>query len=157
MSKKPPAAVPPPMPNRMSPSERARLVPGEATPSPDQRSGNYVQQIFTYTTKPGGTHRLYNGDQQWVKVTLELETAGPVVVGTSQTLTPVLSGKGKSLPTGQAREFILARGNILWIASTSINRVGVVIEQLPWFEQLLGAMTEGPRALIKFLSTRRAA
>lgn len=77
--------------------------------------------IKTYLTDPDGVSRIiYNGDRLWAKVVLWLETAGPVAVGNMANITPVLSGKGELLETGEPMEFIIAKGTRLYIASTSI-------------------------------------
>lgn len=96
----------------------------------------------TYLTDVGGTKVLYPGDKRWAKVTLVLETAGPVAVGTAANLTPVLSGKGILLTTNVAKEIIIAKGDKLYIAATSVNRVQLVIESYPWIEQIAGTLTK---------------
>jgi len=95
--------------------------------------------IYTYFTKPTGVTELLYSAEDWVRINLQLETAGPVAVGTRDSVTPVLSGKGVLLPNigDTSFEFILARGNRLWIASESINRVKVVIEPIPFLEKIL--------------------
>jgi hypothetical protein len=148
MSKKPP----PPPPYSLagqSPTEMSRAIPQEMIPSPDQRAGNYKSEATTYFTKAGPTRQLYTADRKWAKVTLLLQTAGPVAVGFSQTITPVLSGKGILLATLVPAEFRVARGNKLWIASTAVNRVSVQVEEEPWLEQLLGGVVRGFDILAK--------
>ena len=83
---------------------------------------------------------LYNGDRMWARVILTLETAGPVAVGQSSQLQPVLSGKGQLLETGVPTPFTIAKGNRLYIAATGVNRVKVVVEPFPWLEQLTGLL-----------------
>lgn len=98
-------------------------------------------EIYTYFTDPDGQTKLfYNGDRIWAHVTLTLETAGPVAIGNKQNITPVLSGKGELLETGQAKRLVIGRSNRLYIASTSINRVKVEIEPVPWLEQITGTL-----------------
>lgn len=153
MSKKP--QPPPSNPYAgQAPSEMGRTVPPEPIPSPDQRAGNYKNEAFTYFTKAGPTRQLYTGDRKWAKVTLTLRTAGPVAVGPSQTITPVLSGKGTLLTPDVPEEFIIARGNKLWIASTAVNRVSVKIEEYPWLEQLLGGVVRGFDIIARVIGVR---
>jgi hypothetical protein len=142
MSKKPPQQ-PPSSYTGFGPSEVGRAIPPETIPSPDQRAGNYKSEATTYFTKAGPTRQLYTADRKWAKVTLLLQTAGPVAVGFSQTIIPVLSGKGILLATLVPAEFRVARGNKLWIASTAVNRVSVQIEEEPWLEQILGGVVRG--------------
>jgi hypothetical protein len=81
-------------------------------------------------------------------VILTLETAGPVAVSTKQQILPVLSGKGQLLETGVPLRFELAKGNRLWVATTSLNRIKVTVQPLPWLEQLaglLGLIVQGVR------------
>lgn len=96
--------------------------------------------IFTYQTKvsTGGTEVLYPGDRMWAKLTLTLRGAGPVAVGQNANLTPVLSGKGRLLATGVPTIFNVAKGNKLYIASTAISLVDVVVEAFPWLETITG-------------------
>ncbi len=96
--------------------------------------------IFTYQTKvsTGGTDVLYPGDRMWAKLTLTLRGAGPVAVGQNANLTPVLSGKGRILQTGVPAIFNVPKGSKLYIASTAISLVDVVVEAFPWLETITG-------------------
>lgn len=93
-------------------------------------------QIYTFFTNANGqTQEIYPGTpDHWVKARLQLETAGPVSVGTRDTLEPVLSGKGALLvPTnGEAMPFILSPGDRLYAVAGSVNRVKVIIEPIPY-------------------------
>lgn len=111
-------------------------------PKPQEEQGRaevrtYVQ---TYFTKIAETQILYNGDRQWAKITLTLETAGPVAVGTAQKISPVLSGKGILLATNEPITITVAKGTRLYVVSTSVNRVKVMVEALPWLEQITGLL-----------------
>ena len=88
------------------------------------------------------TATIYEGDRLWVDVTLVLETAGPVAVSDMATVTPVLSGKGLLLPTGVPLTFRVAKSNKLYIASTAVNRVKVMIQPVPWLEQITGVLLQ---------------
>lgn len=99
-------------------------------------------QIDTYLTKPSaGSQVLYNGDRMWAKVTLTLTTAGPVAVGEKSSIVPVLSGKGQLLPPGVPVVFNVAKGNRIYIASDTLNRVNVVIEAYPFLETITGLLS----------------
>jgi hypothetical protein len=113
--------------------------PAIATPpEPSQQTGAGANrtQIYTYIAQPGATKLLYNGDRLWARVTLTLETAGPVVIGDQQQLLPIARGIGDSLRANVPYEVVIARGTKLYIATTAFNRVGVKIEPLPWLEQI---------------------
>lgn len=118
-------------------------------PSSTIAGAELTTEVYTYFAKPaleGQLPVLYNGDRQYAQVTLTLETAGPVAVSTKQQILPVLSGKGELLETGLPMVFWLSKGNRLWVAATSINRIKVTVQPFPWLEQfagLLGAMTKG--------------
>lgn len=104
-------------------------------------SGSNGTLIYTYFTKPydqdgNPTLLLYNADRLWSRVTLTLETAGPVAVGNASQLAPVLSGKGALLEPGMPTTFSVAKGTRLYVASTAVNRIKVAIEPLPWLEQI---------------------
>lgn len=117
-----------------------RTKPSVPQPSTDFGKGDNRTQITTYFTKPDvrPTPILYNGDRMWARVTLTLETAGPVAIGNMAEITPVLSGRGQLLPANTPMTFTVAKGTRLYIASTSVNRVKVTIEPMPWLEQLTG-------------------
>lgn len=100
--------------------------------------------IYTYFTVPDGTSHLLYTAEEWMRIELALETAGPVSVSTRQEVVPVLSGKGVLLePDGEPLEFIMPRGDRLFIAAESINRVKVIIEPIPWLEKILMQMESG--------------
>ena len=109
--------------------------------SPPTSTPDTTTDAFTYFTQASNdTQVLYTADRAWVRITLFLETAGPVAVGTKSSLQPVLAGTGVLLPTGQAFSMYLAKGNKLYVASTSVNRVKVVVEPLPWLQSILNSI-----------------
>ena len=118
------------------------MVAKAPEPTAKVGEGQNRTQAFTYFTKVGPTEILYSGDRLWAKVTLTLETAGPVAVGTVQNLTPVLSGVGQLLETDDPTPFTIAKGVRLYIASTSVNRIKVTVEPLPWMEQITALLSD---------------
>jgi hypothetical protein len=113
-----------------------------AQPSDSPGTSEDRIKIYTYFTKVPTlgqqTELLYTGDRMWAKITLTLETAGPVAVGDSADITPVLSGKGQLLETDVPMAFDVAKSNRLYIAATSINRIKVEIAPYPWLETITG-------------------
>jgi hypothetical protein len=109
-------------------------------PQADQGRAEVRTYVQTYFTKIGETQILYNGDRQWAKITLTLETAGPVAVGTAQKIGPALSGKGILLTTDEPITITVAKGTRLYVVSTSVNRVKMFVEALPWLEQITGLL-----------------
>lgn len=97
----------------------------------ETRLRNYNTEVYTYFTQPTGVTRELFTAEFWLRATLTLETAGPVAVGTRQEIAPVLSGKGIILTTDIPVPFVLSRGDRLYIAAESINRVKIVREPLP--------------------------
>ena len=87
-------------------------------------------EIQTHFTKIGGTHLLFSANF-WCTVILTLETAGPVSAGTRESLTPVLGGSGVLLDTGVESKWKLAKGDRVYVAAESINRVKFIVEPLP--------------------------
>lgn len=110
--------------------------------APSDGPGNSRTQISTYFTKAPQigepTPVLYPGDRLWARVTLTLETAGPVAVGTMSQISPVLSGRGELLETDVPMYFDIAKGTKLYIAATGVNRVKFKVEAFPWLEQITG-------------------
>jgi hypothetical protein len=117
------------------PKEVARALPSSKQGETPGALQNARTDLYTYFTQIGDSRLLYSADR-WVTVRLTLETAGPVDIGTAANITPVLSGKGRSLITGVEFETRLAKGSRLYITAQSINRVLVTIEPIPWMEQI---------------------
>lgn len=167
----PPSRVPrisgprPQMP-QMRPHQQVSPLPapGSAGQRPDrsQAKGNAVgttqgtssnkTEASTYITKVGVTDTVYDGSRLWARVTLTLETAGPVSAGTKQNLLPVLGGAGITLDTGVDRVFTISKGNQLFIAANAVSRVKVVIESLPWLEQIAGTVAQVAGAAMSFVT-----
>lgn len=129
----------------MTPDRPVRTDAQPVTPGTPPQATNVDRNTDTYTyftTVPldGTTPILYNGDRLWAKVTLLLETAGPVAVGTRADIGPVLSGKGRLLTQNVAFEITIAKTSRLYILSTALNRVAVTIEPVPWAEQIANAV-----------------
>ncbi len=135
------------------PTQTSKIGPVPSTnrnvataPEPQARQGAAETKTTatTYFTKVATdeTQILYNGDRQWALVTVTLQTAGPVVVGLVAKLTPVLSGKGIDLTPNVPVTLRVAKGNRVWIASTSVSRVKYVVEPAPWLEQITGLLRE---------------
>lgn len=122
-------------------TEIDRSIPNVSPPSSSTLAPtSQATDTFTYYTKSSTEpQQLYTGDRPWAQVTVLLETAGPVAVATKQNFLPVLSGKGRLLTTGQSAVYILPKGSRLYVAATAVNRVSVVVEPIPWLEQLYAA------------------
>lgn len=113
-----------------------------ATSTGQAETKTFVDTFFTKVPVVGERPSIvYNGDRMWAKVTLILETAGPVAVGNMADLTPVLSGKGQLLETDVPTIFYIAKGTVLYIAAAGINRVKRILEPVPWLETITGLVT----------------
>jgi hypothetical protein len=117
-------------------------LPQPKIPSEDQLAGNYKTKTPTFFTKPGEISVLHSADTPWVRVSVMLETAGPVAISTAQGFS-VFSGEGILLQTGVERTLTIPKGNRLYITSTTFNRVSYVVEPVPWLEQMMGAVING--------------
>lgn len=141
-----------PAPSKIAPVSMDRNSAQIRPPAMTTGESESKIQISTYqTTVQSGAAVLYNGDRMWARVTLTLEGAGPVCVGEQANLFPVLSGKGVLLSTGVPTTFNIAKGNRLFIAANSVQRVKVVIEAYPFLETitgLLGAVASALKAPI---------
>lgn len=119
-----------------SSKEAARALPdakGGETPFQLQAFRTDVSSYFTFAD--GQTHLVYSAEN-WVRVKITLETAGPVSVGTAAELAPVLGGRGRLLNTGVEYEVYLARGTRFYVVSDTVNRLSLTIEPIPWLEQM---------------------
>lgn len=124
-------------------TDRTRAQTPDPAPTTGQgENKTYTQTFFTQIPATGqGAQIIYNGDRIWGDVTLELETAGPVAVSTLADIFPVLSGKGILLDTGLPQTFRVAKGNRLYVAATSVNRIKVTVAPVPWLETITGLIT----------------
>lgn len=142
--KKPPGPMPQvaPAPSKIGwTGVPERTVADSPGPQAIQGRGESRSFIDTYFTKAINTDIIYNGDRQWARVTLMLETAGPVSVGTMQSLRPVLSGKGQLLTTNVPVTFTIGKGVRLYVAANGVNRIKRSVEPVPWLEQITGLIT----------------
>lgn len=127
-------------------------MPTQKVPSPIQNAGNYSTRMFTAFTVAGDeAKKIFQASVEWTRVKVTLQTAGPVAISTSQQFTPTLSGLGLILQTGIPVEFDLARGNDLFIASPNVNRVAVIVQPIPWAEQMLGGIVRGVAGIVQAL------
>ena len=104
-------------------------------PQPTVKNTDTKTRANTYFTSVGETRLLYSAES-WVKARLQLEDAGPVAIGMDQGITPVLSGRGILLPTNEWVEFYISRGDRIYIAAESINRVKFIVEPVPFLGQI---------------------
>lgn len=103
-------------------------------------SGDSRSQYYTYLTRPADSSPvLYNGDRLWATVTLTLETAGPVTVGQQAGLD---AGQGIDLDTDIPVKFTIAKGTRLYVNASTVNRIKVAVEPLPWLEQVTGTLRQ---------------
>lgn len=117
-----------------------RTIAQVAAPAPTTGQSQMRIKASTYFTRAGEPESIYDGTRIWARVTLTLRTAGPVVVGESAQITPVLSGQGILLITDEPRSFDLAKSNRLFIAANGFNRVDLVIAAFPWAEEITGRL-----------------
>lgn len=117
--------------------EVSRALPdakGGEEPKDLQRWRTDAYELFTTTI---GESKLFYSADQWVRIKLTLETAGPVAIGIGRTdILPVLSGKGRLLTTDEQWEVYIPKGTRVYYAAENVNRVATTIEPLPWMEQL---------------------
>lgn len=118
-------------------AEVARALPdskGGEEPQDLQRWRTDGYELFTTTL---GESKLFYSADQWVRIKLTLETAGPVAIGIGRSdILPVLSGKGRLLTTDEEWEVYIPKGTRVYYAAENVNRVATTIEPVPWMEQL---------------------
>lgn len=112
----------------------------------------FKTDMYTYFTQATGNTTLVFSAETWVKIRLLLETAGPVSIGWRENLGPVLSGQGRLLPTGQEVWFAMPPGQRLYFASNTVDRVSVVVERIPFGQQMLHQLIEVPGAIASSLA-----
>lgn len=123
---------------RTVPSEIARAF-SKPTETEPLAAGKYETRIQSYFTVPGETKVLYTA-ANWIELLVTLETAGPVAIGTTEQIQPVLSGKGRLLAPGVEARFHLYRGDRLYIAADTINRISFIAHHVAWQQQILATV-----------------
>ena len=102
-------------------------------------------KTFTYQTIPDGkTHLVHSAEKAWLSVELSLMTAGPVVFGTDQELSPVLSGRGNLLsPSGEPKRMLISKGQRLYIAAEAVNQVTIILQPIPFMATIIKQLDSG--------------
>lgn len=100
----------------------------------------FQTQTFTRFTDPtassGSEKNLVYSAEKWVRVVATLQTAGPVIMGTGSNLSPNTPGQGILLTQNTPVAIVLPRGNRLYMVSNAVDRVAIVIENIPWLEEI---------------------
>lgn len=116
-------------------------VPSDNSATQDGRT--LISTFFTSLPNVGdATQIIYNGDRLWGRITLTLETAGPVSIGTMSNLDPVLGGNGTLLTTNAPVVFDIYKGTRLYVLATGVNRIKVVVAPIPWLEMITGLVAK---------------
>lgn len=110
----------------------------------------------TFITRPGAIIQLISAQQPWAKVTLTLETAGPVEVSSSSNWT-FLNGQGQTLITNVPLEYFIAKGNNLYVQAGSAERVRFTLQPLPWLELITQSIRGGFGVLAKAIGALASA
>jgi hypothetical protein len=113
-----------------------RAMPDSKGSETPKQLQTYRTEIYSYFTESTSETQLLYSAENWVKIKLALQTAGPVAVGTVASLAPALSGRGILLDPDVPFEAFLAKGTRFYITSETVNRVNVTIEPVPWLEQI---------------------
>lgn len=132
--------------------EAARALPDSKGGETPKQLQAYRTEIYTYFTRANGETELLYSAENWVRIKLTLETAGPVAVGTSANLSPVLSGRGRLLDTNTEFEAYVPKGTRVSIVSETVNRVSVTVEPVPWLEQLSNQQNAAASAIVDAIS-----
>lgn len=110
---------------------------------PDSKGGETPKQLQTYRldvrsvfTQPSLESQELYAAEQWVRIKINLQTGGPVAVGTAESIAPVLSGKGILLDPDKTFEAYIPKGGRFYCASETVNRLDLIIEPVPWLEQM---------------------
>jgi hypothetical protein len=101
---------------------------------------------YNFLTKTGSTQLLLSLPQ-WTKITMRLNTAGPVVVGTREQLDPVISGKGAPLVTDQEFEMLIGPNTRVYYFATGINSVTIKVEAIPWMLTIASLISDVVKAI----------
>lgn len=112
-------------------------APSDTPATQDGRT--LISTFFTSLPNVGdATQIIYNGDRLWGRITLTLESAGPVSIGTMSNLDPVLGGNGTLLTTNVPVVYDIYKGTRLYVLATGVNRIKVVVAPIPWLEMITG-------------------
>lgn len=87
-------------------------------------------QAWTIIVTPAVTQLIYSATE-WTHVRLNLISAGIAVYGTDPNLFPLGQGKGVQIPTNRDGLIVLSPADRLYVASDTIQSVGITIEGIP--------------------------
>lgn len=107
-----------------------------------------MPSVFRTIFTSVGSTDLQLSPVEWTLVSLQLETAGPVVAGTVQELAPLASGKGIYLGA-TPRYFLLAPSERLYTLGNALNRVTMTAHPLPNMLQIVMKLDTVVGALAK--------
>jgi len=118
--------------------------------SVNQLGQTRANTVFTVGQPFGQGHILFTAEK-WFRVKLRLETAGPVTVGFTSAINAVGAGAGASLGDDEV-EIVVKKGDTLYYVANAVNRVRVILEPIPWAEQIYMRFT----TLLKGMSSAAA-
>ena len=147
------------MRRRLNPNSQtlSRAIPTQPAPSSAGPGDVFnLTEPKTFITRPGAIVQLISAQQPWAKVTLTLETAGPVEVSSSSNWN-FLNGQGQSLITNVPMEFTIAKGNNLYLQAGSAERVRFTLSPFPWLEIITQVLRGGFSSLATAVSARASA
>lgn len=130
--------------------ELARAIPSSKQGETPGQLQEFSTNLSTVFTRVGGTQQIYAADR-WVTFKVTLQTAGPVDLGTRADITPVLSGKGRGLVTGQELTLVVGKGTRVYYTAAAVNRLLVTIEPIPWLQQIAMEIRNNASSIIKSL------
>lgn len=117
--------------------ELGRALPDSKGAETPKQLQTYRTWVTTFFTLGSIESELLYSAENWVRIRVSLQTAGPVAIGTVSEIVPVLSGKGIILdPDNDPWEAVLPKGARVYIASETVNRIDVTVDPIPWLEQM---------------------
>lgn len=123
------------LPKVLTNEQRRALPSSRGGEEPGQLQTWRTDAFTIFTDASGRTVELYAAEQ-WVRIKLSLETAGPVAVGPRADLAPLLSGQGILLDTDETYETYVPKGTRFYYIAETVNRLQITVEPVPWMEQI---------------------
>jgi hypothetical protein len=117
--------------------ELGRALPDSKGAETPKQLQTYRTWVTTFFTLGSVESELLYSAENWVRIRVSLQTAGPVAIGTVSEIVPVLSGKGIILdPDDDPWEAMVPKGTRVYVASETVNRLDVTVDPIPWLEQM---------------------
>lgn len=130
---------------------------------PDNRGGETPKQlqndrtVISSSIVPAGQAQLLFTSQNWVIVTVTLRSPTQAVIATNDAILPVSSFFGRPLIQDEPFKVTVPRATTIYVASEATSRFDLIVEPIPWFQQISAEIRAVTSAVIGAAASLREA